>query len=471
MARALTGRYAVSARKAALVNTKIPFRLDFDIEKFNAGKLLSICRCDRAGSSLSQNNMKLNLKTQSITAGAWRGVLSAHLIVAFGCGLPAAVHAQTNCQPLISFGSWNVPSSSPNSLIEGSDGRLFGTTYSGGDSGRGTVFKLNKDGSGFTMLHSFTGGDDGGNPQAALVEGSDRVLYGTASQGGTSGGGTVFKLNRAGSGYKTLRSFDRNGHDGSDPLAGMIEGSDGALYGTTYIEGTVFKLNRDGSGFKVLHAFTGRDGSGPFAGLVLGSDGVLYGTTSGGGDKNGGTVFKLNQDGSNYMVLHSFNSKAEEGREPNAALVEGSDQALYGTTSKGDINVGAVFKLKKDGSGFTVLHRFNSPTNFNGSDGMLPMAGLAVGKDEALYGTTSAGGGGFGGGTVFKIKPDGSGYTVLHRFTGFPKDGMSPQGPALLRSGDGAMYGTTIGGGTKDVGIVFKLTLSGSRAPTSPAAK
>jgi len=414
----------------------------------------------------------MNLLSQSTKTTPIRIRMLAPLLVATCfCGLPAAANGQANYQRLISFDSAKVPCSSPNSLVEGSDGQLYGTTYGGGAGSRGTVFKLSKNGSGFRVLRSFVdSGGDGCSPQAALVEGSDGTLYGTASQGGTGGGGTVFKLNKDGSGYRTLRSFNRNGNDGSDPLAGMIEGSDGALYGTTYIGGTVFKLNKDGKGFTVLHSFgSGRgDGSGPFAGLAQGSDGTLYGTTSAGGKDNGGTVFRLNKDGTSYKVLHSFNPTDGEGREPHAALVEGSDGMLYGTTSKGDTNVGAMFKLGKDGSGFIVLHRFHSPSDFNGNDGIMPLGNLVVGNDGTLYGTTSAGGGGGSLGTLFKLSPDGSGYSVLHRFANY-LEGSGPEGPALVRASDGALYGATIGGGDKDVGIIFKLSGSAATPPHSQA--
>src|SRR5439155_10954895 len=149
--------------------------------------------------------------------------------------------------------------------------------------------------------------------------------------------GTIFKLKRDGSGYLVLRRFSGAGGDGSNPRAGLVEGNDGALYGTTYEGGladpisnpigfgTVFKLNRDGSGYTVLRRFTGSDGDGssPEAVLVKDSNGKLYGTTSSGG----GTVFNLEQDGSGYTVLRSFGGSVSDGSVPNG-LVIGSDGAL-----------------------------------------------------------------------------------------------------------------------------------------------
>jgi uncharacterized repeat protein (TIGR03803 family) len=159
------------------------------------------------------------------------------------------------------------------------------------------VFKLNKDGNGYSVLHHFTGymdGEDGSNPQG-VVEGSDGALYGTTQSGGPpgdifhpTGSGTVFKLNKNGSGYTVLHRFPGMAGDGAEPWAGLVEGRDGALYGTTLGGGTnnlgtVFKLKKDGSGYAVLHNFLNIevDGNRPMAGLLAGSDGALYGTTDG----------------------------------------------------------------------------------------------------------------------------------------------------------------------------------------------
>jgi len=346
-------------------------------------------------------------------------------------------------------------------LIEGSDGGLYGTTLDGGGLGNhwgvGTVFKLNRDGSAYTVLHFFTGGADGYGPYAGLMEGSDGGLYGTTFYGGSNTYlGTVFKLNRDGSDYTVLYRF-KGGTDGYSPYAGLMEGSDGALYGTTslggsnYSWGTVFKLNRDGSAYTVLFSFPGgADGARPQAGLIEGTDGALYGTTSSGGSNDFGTVFRLNRDGSAYTVLHRFTGGAD-GAHPYAGLIGASDGALYGTTTNGGTNnAGTVFKLNRDGSGYTVLRSFTG-----GTDGAAPYAGLTQGQDGLLYGTT-LGGGSNGYGTVFTLNKDGSGYRILFSFRGTADDGARPQA-GLLKGSDGALYGSTLYGGDMNGGIVFKL--------------
>ncbi|HAO77976.1 MAG TPA: hypothetical protein DCQ92_03170 [Verrucomicrobia subdivision 3 bacterium] len=171
---------------------------------------------------------------------------------------------------------------------------MYGTAYYGGSGGNGTVFAVNTDGTGFTNLHSFTGGSDGAAPFAGLIL-SGNTLYGTTEDGG-NGYGTVFKVNTDGTGFTNLYSFN-GGSDGYRTVAGLIL-SGNTLYGTTEYggssgAGTVFAINPDGTSFTTLHSFTGgSDGYRMGAGLIL-SGNTLYGTASGGGSSGQGTVFSL----------------------------------------------------------------------------------------------------------------------------------------------------------------------------------
>ena len=231
-------------------------------------------------------------------------------------------------------------------LVIGTDGALYGTTFAGGVHYAGTVFKIFQDGSGYNAIYHFgsTVGDGTfAGPAASLVLGINGVLYGTASQGGSNGAGMVFKLNQDGSGYADLYSFGHVANDGVAPKASLVFGSDGALYGTTSAggsssNGTLFKINPDGTGYASFYSFgsTGTDGTDPLAGLVAGCDGALYGTTAQGGSNNLGTVFKVDVGGSDYLGLWSFSGSA--GSSPQAALVAGAGGALYGTTANGDTN-------------------------------------------------------------------------------------------------------------------------------------
>src|SRR6266446_7057855 len=183
------------------------------------------------------------------------------------CGVLATAEAQTNYQRLRSFGFPDLSGVKPNSpLMEGGDGKLYGTTEYGGSNDAGTVFKLNKDASSYEVLHSF-GIEWPESVLPELTEGTDQTLYGTTTDGGINGFGTVFKLNHDGSGYTVIHSFTGTWEDGANPMVGVTEGSDGELYGTTRFGGTngyggVFKLNKDGSGYTVLFSFTGSDGNG-----------------------------------------------------------------------------------------------------------------------------------------------------------------------------------------------------------------
>jgi uncharacterized repeat protein (TIGR03803 family) len=257
-------------------------------------------------------------------------------------------------------------------LVSGSNGALYGSTVGGGSHDRGTVFKLKPDGSGYTILKDFIGGD-GINPEAALVTDSNGVLYGTAAGGQGTDRGTVFKLNADGGGYTVLHNFTGTDGDGDTPRAALVLDSDGVLYGTTEDggtggSGTVFRLQPDGSGYTVLKnfAFYSFDDKGPRTDLVFGSDGALYGTTLYGGGLNAGTLFKLNPDGSGYEELTNFTFSLASQEMPGATLVSGAGGVFYGTTFHGGShNAGTVFRLNPDGSGYTELYSFTG----TGGDG------------------------------------------------------------------------------------------------------
>jgi uncharacterized repeat protein (TIGR03803 family) len=293
-------------------------------------------------------------------------------------------------------------------LIQGSDGAFYGMTArdSWGRDG-GSVYKLNLDGTGFTILHRFRGsGYDNGGTLARLVQGTDGVLYGTTYDGGRSGAGSAFKLNLDGTGYTVLHHFTPWNGGAHHPMGGLLEGADGALYGTTLAGGdndggTVFKLNRDGTGYAVLHHFAARDdGYAPKSGLLEGPDGVLFGTTKRSADPSYGTVFRIHSSGRGHAILHAFAGESYDGRSPAGGLVRGADGALYGTTRSGGRNdSGTVFQLNPDGTGYTILHDFDQ----SDGGGFWPEDDLVQGTDGAFYGTTTRGGD-MDLGTIFRIE-------------------------------------------------------------------
>jgi uncharacterized repeat protein (TIGR03803 family) len=373
--------------------------------------------------------------------------------------------------------------------LYGTTAMFFAPNYEYGTPG--TVFKVNTDGSGFTPLHNFSpvgANSDGAAPQAGLVL-SNNILYGTAEQGGTNGTGAIFKLNSDGTGFTAFHDFaaynanatgiatNGEGYGPYDRLA--LSGT--TLYGTansggTNGFGTVFAIDTDGTGFRVLHHFTGSpsDGGHPYAGLVLAGN-TLYGTSSGeadngSGSQDAGTVFAINTDGTGFMLLHSFtyaggvapSTGNSDGASPFGGLIL-SGNTLYGTTEAGGTNgYGTVFAVQTNGMGFVSLHTFSG-----GSDGATPTDTLIL-SGNTLYGTTSHGGsssgyGYGGGGTVFAVNINGSGFTTLHTFAGSPYDGSVPQDGLLLSSN--TLYGTTIIGGSSNYGTIFGLSAS-SQAPS-----
>jgi uncharacterized repeat protein (TIGR03803 family) len=327
-----------------------------------------------------------------------------------------------------------------------------------------------------TVLYSFTGGSDGGGPEAGLIRDASGNLYGTTTFGGdpSADAGVVYAVDDTGK--ETVLHAFIGGSDGASSFAGLIRDAKGNLYGTTGYggaagAGTVFKLTPNGK-HNVLHSFTGKRGDGalPFAGLIRDPFGNRYGTTMfGGAPHNGkqyGTVFKLSKSGKE-TVLYSFKG-AGDGAYPSAELVRDKAGNLYSTTSGGfNTNNGTVFKVDAKGKE-TVLYSFTG-----GADGGNPVAGMVRDAKGNLYGTTQYGGNlacyaPYGCGTVFKVDPDGK-FTVLHSFSGSTSDGQLPLG-GLILDAKGNLYGTTYIGGTGECfdgtsygcGILFKLDKTGT---------
>ena len=339
-------------------------------------------------------------------------------------------------------------------VLAGSE--IYGTAANGGGSNSGMVFKLGTNNAGFSTLYNFSGGTNGASPNELLLK--DGTFFGTTYVGGNYGYGTVFYLSTNGTGCSTIYHFT-NLPDAEYPMGGLILGGR-TLYGTTASggssgNGTVFKLNTNGTGYAVLHSFTNTpDGTTPRAGLLL-NGATLYGTTAFGGTYGNGTVFKLNTNGTGYTIIYNF-SNTPDAQFPYATLAF-SNNLLYGTASGGGSNNGgAVFTLKTNGTSYSVLHHFTGPTSpASDSDGAYPKSELVV-NGAMLYGTTVSGGSG-GYGTIFQMITNGTGFLVLKNFTNSP-DGANPQEGLILNNN--ALWGTTYYGGSSLNGTAFSLLLS-----------
>lgn len=365
------------------------------------------------------------------------------------------------------------PSANPVGTLVGVSNRLYGTTSAFWGPQNGTVFAVNTDGTAFETLHTFSTptydpdsnaytNTDGATPLAGLIL-SGNTLYGTAYKGGSLGLGTVFALNTDGTGFRTLHDFD-NTEGGVRPYAPLLL-SGNTLYGTAsdggdWGCGTLFALNTNGTGFAVIHQFTcGEDGAAPMGGLIL-SGNTLYGTANNGGSSSVGVVFRVNADGTAFTNLHVFSGT--DGRNPGNAGLTLSGNSLYGTTYLGGATgYGTVFKLQTDGTGFTNLYSFSAVLNGTNSDGANPTYGVIF-SGNTLYGTA---GGGFGGsGTVFAMGTSRTGLTTLHYFAPLspPSEPSTNTDGSGLQSGlllsDNILYGITIAGGSR-YGTLFSISM------------
>jgi len=307
----------------------------------------------------------------------------------------------------------------------------------------------------FTTLYSFTGEPDGAMPVAGVIQDSDGALYGTTNAGGIYENGVVFKLNSNGT-ETVLHRFDLS--DGSWPQAPVIRDKAGNIYGTTdsggsnEISGTVFKIDTAGNE-TVLHSFAGgpSDGCHPDQGLVMDNAGNLYGTTWTCGPSYDGTIFKIDNAG-NYTVLHNF--IGSDGCCPAAGhLTMDNSGNLYGVTTGGNTSNGTLYKLTKNGR-LTVLHSFGG----GAKDGCHPGGTVVQDKAGNLYGTTY-GCGSMNYGTIWRVSKTGK-ETILHNFAGGTSDGCYA-GIGVAMDSKGNLYGVADRCGASNYGVLYELCAKG----------
>ncbi len=429
------------------------------------GRTMRGCFSARRRSSARVAAQVLRWRRSNSASVAWIKTACAVFVL---CAVAAISSPAQSFTTLVDFNG--ADGSGPfSTLVQGTDGKLYGTTSIGGSTacnppyGCGTVFKMSPAGT-LTMLYKFcsqTNCTDGSFPYAGLTLATDEDLYGTTATGGVYDKGTIFRITPHGA-LTTLYSFcaQTDCLDGTGPSA-LIQGADGNFYGTTGAGGsgtsctggcgTIFKMTSNGK-LTTLHSFDVGDGYYPSS-LIQGSDGNLYGTTYGTlsytcQSTACGTVFKMTPEGM-LTTLHTFTFT--DGANPFGPLVESTKGGFSGTTFAGGrvlsecgFGCGTVFKITSAGK-LTTLHDFAW-----GGDGANPYAGLVWATDGNFYGTTSNGGDN-GVGTVFKIG-SGEKLATLHEFG--VDDGDNPSA-GLVQDTDGTFYGTTFGDGVTSDGTVF----------------
>ena len=339
---------------------------------------------------------------------------------------------------------------------------LVGAVMSGGPNGSGGIYSMNSEGTSLRILKDFAVRTLA-RPQAGFIKGMDGRMYGNFLSGGVHNSGRIVKLEADGSGFAVLHDFSFQ--SGASPYGNLMQATNGDLYGVTRVggaerSGVIFRIKPDGSNYTVLYSFSpSATGSNPLGGLIQASNGKIYGMTQHGGFFRVGTIYSLNDDGSDFQVILHFNNShpLQSGVMPRGELVQGEDGFLYGTLAQGGAHgQGTLFKINPDGSGFSKLIDFNSTISGAGAS---PSSGLVIGRDGTLYGMTQAGGAN-NLGTIFSVTTDGNTYTRLLDFDG-ANTGSNPVG-RLTEGTDGSLYGMSFSGGANSKGVIFKINKDGS---------
>jgi uncharacterized repeat protein (TIGR03803 family) len=386
-------------------------------------------------------------------------------MLSLGQGTAFARTQDANVIPLVPLGAisgTNYPISSRGDLLLANDGNIYFTGSTGGESNVGALARMTPGGV-VTTIHSFKGGNtEGQSPFSGVIQASDGNLYGTTYVGGDGNGGTVYRLTLDGT-YTLLHSFKVGQLDPHFVYAGLVQASDGNLYGTTLRgglddKGTVFRITLDGT-LTQLHDFNGDDGENPEGALVQGSDGNLYGTTLQGGSDKRGTIFRITPSGT-LTSLYSFQSLSNfstagvatnaTGANPRAGLLLAADGNFYGSAYQGGpVGYGTVFRATMDGT-VTLVHAFEGPIATGGG---FPLSSISQDAAGNMYGTTERGGA-LNQGAAWRISSAGQ-FSVLHSFVGTASDGSQPY--ATLLPLGGYLYAVTYTDLTYRSGALLKL--------------
>ncbi len=360
--------------------------------------------------------------------------------------------ATSTLSAAFSFAAADLTAPSRSSLVQASDGKLYGVTPVGGTYNLGGIFSFTPSTGIYTRLKDFDGAN-GSHSNGSLVQAKDGKLYGMTEEGGTNGVGVIFSFDPATSVFTILKDFD--GTNGSNPRGSLVQATDSKLYGMTTKGGNndlgvIFSLNPAIGVYTKLKDFTGTNGANPEGSLIQATDGKLYGLTAlGGGTNNGGVIFSFNPATNAFAKLRDFaggDGTLDDGRFPDGNFVQATDGKLYGMTAQGgSTDDGTIFSFDPATLTYTRL------TDFNGGDGEVPRGSLVQAANGKLYGLTSTGG---GSGNLFSFDPANLVLTNLTNFIG--SNGRYPNG-SLVQAKDGKLYGMTSSGGSAELGVVFSF--------------
>ncbi len=332
-------------------------------------------------------------------------------------------------------------------LVSGQTIRLAGTL-----NGPKKYYDIHSDGTGFRILETLPSS----SLESEFLEASDKLIYGASRTGGANGSGFIYRMFADGRNFEIIHTFDL-GIDTKEPNGDLIEGADGKIYGTAYGDGTangtvdagaIFRLDKDGSNFEILHYlnFSNGDGEELGAGLLEASDGLLYGTTESRGANGGGTLFRINRDGTNFTVLRDFVS-ATDGCCLSSKLIE-NNGVIYGVnTIGGTSNQGTIYSYTIATGSFAVVGNIDQGTGVNGK---------LIFDSGFIYGLTT-GGNTNGRGAVFVMNPSNGAFSTLYAFASTHQGARS-----LMMGSNGRLYGVIQLGGSNGVGSIFELTTTGT---------
>jgi uncharacterized repeat protein (TIGR03803 family) len=319
---------------------------------------------------------------------------------------------------------------------------VYGMTAEGGRHGGGNVWRMKRDGSGFAVLHDFDAATDGSRGTFTLGPGG--TLLGATSSGGRNGYGALWRINRDGRRFAVQRHL-AGASDGAYPSSASVIGSHDWMFGVTEQggangEGVLWRSKTDGRRFAVLRHFAAENDGGAPVGVVIGADGRLYGATLTGGSGNAGTLWRMTQDGTQFEVLRHFETWAD-GSSLVGSLAVAADGRIYGCHAGGGAaGFGTLWRVNRDGGGFTVVHGFEATDDTTG-----PVGSPVFGRDGRIYGATvSPEGDPVGFGSLWRIKPDGSGFEIIE--VGASLSGSVLEQGEIRMGPDGRLYGCASAG-------------------------